>query len=473
MSGIRSATARRLRYLVAAGAAYVLAGGALPALAAAPASIEAGGPTQQATTVGSPFQSELLVFVTDVDGNPVVGETVVFTVPASGASAALPPAQVQTDEDGQASVAATANGTVGQYVVTAAVGGLAPIPFTLWNIPVGFRPGQQLASVTARDEKGKTRNIRDFLKNGREYALIEVCASFCAPCRFTQQQALIAFARLADRKIRVNLGAMLMEGSSGVPSTQGDAQLWKSDLGLPDPVLHSEGSTTSSLYRAAGFILGIPDPGFPTSLLVAPDGTIIDRVVGLQDADEIEARILRAVLAERPALEAISADVRVVVGRRSLRGTAAPSLTGRLGTATFESNLEGLVGEAVQLRFEGSAPLPDEVRVHVSPTWTDGYRRTNAADTVSPLFMSRLGGAPFDLANFVDVASPLNGRGGNASVVIDVAAFRAALATFLLQFVGEDPDNQITQEQADGIVRDVYGVEFSYFVNVDVRLRRK
>ena len=453
-----------LRRLVATGAACALIGGALPAFAADPASVVASGPTEQAAAIGLPFESELRVLVTDQWGAPVPGTTVVFTAPATGASAALSSTEAQTDEDGQASVVATANATVGRYTVTASVEGVAtPVEFTLWNIPAGFRPGQQLASVTARDEKGKTRNIRDFLNHGHDYALIDVCASFCGPCRFMQQQAMIAFARLADRKIAVNLGALLMQGGVSASSTQADALAWKSDLSLPGPVLHSEGSSTSDLYQAAGFILGLPG-GFPTSLLVAPDGTIIDRVVGMQEADQIEDRILRAVLTERPPLEATGADVTVTLGASSLIGTAAPSLTGPLGTATFESQLRGLLAEELHFQFEGRSPLPDSARVAMSPTWTDGYRRSSPGATVALGFLSVLDGVQIDLTNFVEFVSPLKRPSGSFSVAIDVAAFRTALASAIQPYV---EGGEITQEEADGIVRDVYGVKFAVFVNID------
>jgi hypothetical protein len=84
--------------------------------------------------------STLQALVKDASANPVSGASVTFTSPASGASALLggsTSSTVITNTSGIATAAATANGTVGAYVVTATVAGVAtPASFSLTNVAV-------------------------------------------------------------------------------------------------------------------------------------------------------------------------------------------------------------------------------------------------------------------------------------------------------------------------------------------------
>jgi hypothetical protein len=99
------------------------------------------GDTQSATTTQN-FTNPLVVSVKNAAGNFVQGVPVVFTAPASGASATFSNSTntitVNTDSSGQASSGTvTANGTVGgPYSVTAqATGGSASTSFSLTNAP--------------------------------------------------------------------------------------------------------------------------------------------------------------------------------------------------------------------------------------------------------------------------------------------------------------------------------------------------
>ncbi|TCS98193.1 MBG domain-containing protein [Pseudofulvimonas gallinarii] len=92
--------------------------------------------TPQAAQVNSAF-ADLVVRVTDVHGNAVSGVTVTFDAPVSAATAILDPAngEVVTAGDGLASVSATANGTAGSYVVSAAAAGVVDgVDFALQNV---------------------------------------------------------------------------------------------------------------------------------------------------------------------------------------------------------------------------------------------------------------------------------------------------------------------------------------------------
>ena len=86
------------------------------------------GSTPQGTPVNSPFANPLAVIVTANNPlEPVAGGIVIFSAPASGASASLSlSSPVTIGSNGQASVTATANAIGGQYTVSASTA--APPP---------------------------------------------------------------------------------------------------------------------------------------------------------------------------------------------------------------------------------------------------------------------------------------------------------------------------------------------------------
>ncbi len=76
----------------------------------------------------------LVVTVHDTYGNPMVGASVQFTAPASGASATFRfDGITETDDTGRAEVRPYANSISGIYVVKAYVDGADPVPFVLRN----------------------------------------------------------------------------------------------------------------------------------------------------------------------------------------------------------------------------------------------------------------------------------------------------------------------------------------------------
>ena len=101
----------------------------------------------QITPINTAFASPLVAVVKDAAGNVVPNATVTYTtVPASGASATLnngittstTTVTDATDSSGMSSITATANGTIGAFTVTAAVGGVAAkATFNLQNVSSG------------------------------------------------------------------------------------------------------------------------------------------------------------------------------------------------------------------------------------------------------------------------------------------------------------------------------------------------
>lgn len=90
----------------------------------------------QTTIVGTAFANPLVVGVSSAFGEPVNGGQVSFAAPAPGASLSQT-LSLATIAAGQASLAATANAVVGNYVVSASArGGAAAANFNLGNVPV-------------------------------------------------------------------------------------------------------------------------------------------------------------------------------------------------------------------------------------------------------------------------------------------------------------------------------------------------
>ena len=97
------------------------------------------GSGSQSTMIHTPFPLPLQATVKDSGGTPVPGVTVTFTAPSSGPSGTFPgdvlSVQGTTDASGVAtSPTLTANGTVGSYLATGTVSGIAtPANYSLTN----------------------------------------------------------------------------------------------------------------------------------------------------------------------------------------------------------------------------------------------------------------------------------------------------------------------------------------------------
>jgi hypothetical protein len=96
------------------------------------------GGTPQSATISTGFASPLEVSVkANNPVEPVIGGTVSFADPSSGASATFSPSAATINASGQASVTATANLTVGAYAATAKIGGTDDAgTFKLKNTPL-------------------------------------------------------------------------------------------------------------------------------------------------------------------------------------------------------------------------------------------------------------------------------------------------------------------------------------------------
>lgn len=104
-----------------------------PATANAATQVVAFAGTPQSAPVNGPFADPLVARVEDALGGAVMGESVSFTAPGTGASAVLDSPSGTTDFNGTVGTTAAANNIGGSYAVDAASGTLAPATFTLTN----------------------------------------------------------------------------------------------------------------------------------------------------------------------------------------------------------------------------------------------------------------------------------------------------------------------------------------------------
>jgi uncharacterized protein (TIGR03437 family) len=104
--------------------------------------IVAASGSGQSTRTGTSFILPLTAAVLDPRGNPIPGVPVVFTVPQSGSSVSLSAITGVTDNQGNVSVTAVANGAAGSYQVLATASGYAgSAAFSLQNTtPVAGEP---------------------------------------------------------------------------------------------------------------------------------------------------------------------------------------------------------------------------------------------------------------------------------------------------------------------------------------------
>jgi HYR domain-containing protein/Big-like domain-containing protein len=438
--------------------------------AAAPASIAVaqGAPATQTARLTEPFGTALIVVVRDGAGAPVAGASVHFQAPLSGASAQLSASDVVTDAGGTAAVTATANATGGVYTVAATVAGVsAPARFSLLNLAPGYSPGEQLASVPAFDETGAARNLRDFLENGQSFLLIDVCDLSCSVCRVVAGEAQDAVAELAEFGIKVRVVPLLRLGDVQA-STQSDAAAWRAQNGLSESVIHASGSTTSAAYTAAVSILrNSPAAALPTSALVAPDGTIVDRKVGSDNLtrEAIVDRVLGA--SDLGLTEALSAQTSVTRGAQTLSGLAAPQLQGPLGTVEFGSDIvlaQRIERTSVSVdAAQAFQPGADTLHLEVTPNWPDGRPRTTTQTQAALTLHSRLDGEPVQLGTATGTV-PFTFNAGKLTADVDLAAIRAEIDAAVQEAVA---DGAITQEQAEEVMTELKGLTLDVTFDVD------
>ena len=142
--------------------------------------------TPQSAQVGAAFAQPLRVRLLDVNNAPMVGVSVSFVAPASGAAATLSALTALTDANGEASVTVTANGTAGSYAVTASVlAGAYTTSFALTNTAAPAVAGA-LAAVAGTPQSAPVgtafaQPLRVRLLDGSNVPMAGVSIGFAAP----------------------------------------------------------------------------------------------------------------------------------------------------------------------------------------------------------------------------------------------------------------------------------------------------
>lgn len=240
----------------------------------------------ESTPPGQRF-TNLAFRVVDVTGAGVPDVAVTLEPPATGPSVTPDQLSLVTDAGGWARTQGTANPIPGTYGLSARVDALAdPGSLLLQNRPVGYDIGQQLADPAGFDDAGQQRSLRSFLSEGK-YLVLDVCAGWCSVCMQAQPDGQAAKSELASRGIPVAVVPLLVDSiASNSPSSQSDAASWRAQFHISDPVLHASQTLHSPAWEAGWFVLDVVRPGFPTYLLVGPDGTVLARHVGVLFNDD-------------------------------------------------------------------------------------------------------------------------------------------------------------------------------------------
>jgi hypothetical protein len=169
-------------------------------------SLSLAGGDNQARPTGAAFATPLAVTVASTHSEPVQNGLVTFTPPASNASATLTTSPASIAANGGASVTATANATVGAYMVTASAAGASPnISFSLANIPAltGISPASGSTAgggiVTLTGQGFGTTTNTDVLINGVAIPAANITSVTATTITFTAPPHAAGAATVAAR----------------------------------------------------------------------------------------------------------------------------------------------------------------------------------------------------------------------------------------------------------------------------------
>lgn len=469
---------RRRRSITALLLAVLMMAGFIPSASAAVTSISFAKDIQ-AAGLGEPFAEELEVTVTDGSG-PVEGVEVAFSVRPdfTGATVQLSATVAVTGTDGTARVSATAGSTPGFALVLAQAEGVVAHA-SLVIRPPGYLPGEQLASIEGLDQNDVSQTIGGKLRGKQPFLLIDVCAGWCVPFRTFAAEAQEAIAQLALLGVDARLVTLLADGDiAGRPSTRLDAQNWASSNDLSGPVLHAAGSQDSPLYRSASFLLhgvsltGAPE-GFPTHLLVDPNGVILDRRVGAETAQQTIARVLEYATPKKP--KNVKETIVGEVGVRLPGGDSYRHQFRQFGVEFLEwgvvlldgSDSGDSVSRTWLYQTPDVAPLPPEGPIELSLTRFKSEQGQRLVAPTVQVQAAMLLGDPQDPDNLdVIVASttvPAAQQKGTVTVPIDLVALRSAMRSELeagrYRVAHGQPPAELTPELIDDLVASMPSVE--------------
>ncbi|NLF79339.1 MAG: redoxin domain-containing protein [Chloroflexi bacterium] len=138
------------------------------------------------------------------------------------------------------------------------------------NAPVGLEIGQRAPDFEAQTLDGETVALSDYRG---QMVLVNFWATWCGPCR----EEMPDFETIYNLH-RAEGFVVLAVNNQEEPDT---VRTFADELGLTFPIVLDEtGTINSKLYRSA-------IQGYPTSLLLDPDGIIVQRFSGLVDGAQL------------------------------------------------------------------------------------------------------------------------------------------------------------------------------------------
>ena len=328
-------------------------------------SITVASGSPQSAVINTAFPQRLTAVVKDSNGTAVSGISVSFSAPGSGASAVLSALTAVTDVNGQASVAATANGAAGSYVVNAAATGVsAPAAFNLTNtagavsqIAFEHQPGNSQAGASLTP--AVTVRVRD--TNGNPIGGASVSISLLAsliPVHGTQPQLTDAngLATFSDLKIEATGTHTLLATARGLSASSVPFEVTAASASHIDMFFGGGQSAyvtlsyTDQLKAKVTDTYGNPVSG-ATVTFVAPN-------------------------APGPSVTFAPGNPVVTTGADGIATSPTPVANSKAGTLSVSANISGsmasfaltnLPGEPDVLVFEQQPPSPATAGVTMTP----------------------------------------------------------------------------------------------------------
>lgn len=170
--------------------------------------------------------------------------------------------------------------------------GLGLIVLAAWMNRGRLRPvgaGTVAPQFEVSDLRGNPARLSDY---EGEVVMINIWATWCAPCRFEMPSMERLHQRFKDDGLRIlaiSVDARLGEADQ-VGRPGGDLQAFADSLGLTFTILHDPSGEIQNLYQTTGV---------PETLLVGRDGVIYKKVAGPTewDASEHQELIRRLLVA--------------------------------------------------------------------------------------------------------------------------------------------------------------------------------
>jgi MYXO-CTERM domain-containing protein len=404
-----------------------------------PPTISVSSGNNQSAAINTAFAAHINALVVDSGGNPLAGTTVVFSVPASGASATLGASTATTNAAGIASVTVTANATAGAYQVTAGImGTAASTSFSLSNygVPASVSVvsgGGQSAAVGAAFASGLVVVVRDAVSQIVPGATV----TFAAPtsgARATLSSASLVTDATGQATITATAGQIA--GSYAVTASVSGVTLAASFA-----LTNSAGSGVNIAATAGGGQSATVGNAFGTALAVTVTDTFGNPVAGVTVTFTAPTSGARATLSV-PATTSATGQTSVTATANTAAGgytvtASAPAVTTPASFAL--TNNPGPAASLVATSGGGQAALTGTVfAAPLVATVKDSSG--NPISGASVVFSTPGAGAsaalapspaPTNVAGQTNVAATANATAGAYTISASVAGV-AAPVTFAL-----------------------------------------